>query len=154
MKPATGAGFPSWCRIVRDATACENAPSYATGETIQHAADSYGRVAWLAREETERFVALYLDNRHRLLCASVVSVGTVGNTLVNPREVFRMAIAVNASALVVAHNHPSGDPAPSAEDKALTERLRKAGELLGMRVLDHIVVGAGRFVSLAELERW
>ena len=83
-----------------------------------------------------------------------ISEGTLTAALVHPREVFAPAIRLAAAALVLVHNHPSGDPTPSAEDAALTERLRRAGELIGIRVLDHVVVGQGRFVSLAETERW
>jgi DNA repair protein RadC len=74
--------------------------------------------------------------------------------LVHPREVFRPAVRLGAAALVLVHNHPSGDPSPSSEDVALTERLRQAGELLGIRVLDHVVIGQGGYASLAEQDGW
>lgn len=70
--------------------------------------------------------------------------------LVHPREVFKAAILANAAALILVHNHPSGDPEPSAEDRAITERLKQAGELLGIRVLDHVVIGDDKFRSFAE----
>jgi DNA repair protein RadC len=102
-------------------------------------------------DERERFVALFLDARHKVRGATVVSIGTLAASLVHPREVFRPAILAGASGIVLGHNHPSGDPEPSDEDIRLTHRLVAAGQLLGIEVLDHVVVGAsGRFVSLRE----
>jgi DNA repair protein RadC len=98
----------------------------------------------------EMFGVLCLDVRHRLKREAVVSVGCLTASLVHPREVFSVAIAARAAALILFHNHPSGDPEPSAEDVALTRRLVAAGTLLGIEVLDHVVLGAGRFVSLKE----
>ncbi len=98
----------------------------------------------------ETFGLLALDVRRRLKHEAVVSVGCLTASLVHPREVFREAVAARAAALVLFHNHPSGDPEPSAEDLSLTRRLVSAGTLLGIEVLDHLVLGAGRFVSLKE----
>jgi DNA repair protein RadC len=98
----------------------------------------------------ERFLVLLLDGRHRLLRTEVVSQGTLTASLVHPREVFRPALREAAAALVLVHNHPSGDPAPSAEDREVTTRLARAGELLGIRVLDHVVVAERGFCSLRE----
>jgi len=80
--------------------------------------------------------------------------GILNASLVHPREIFREAIAERAAAIIVVHNHPSGDPTPSAEDRAITERLRQVGELVGIRVLDHVVVGQGRWASMAEEGHW
>ncbi|MFI5184639.1 MAG: DNA repair protein RadC [Vicinamibacteria bacterium] len=96
----------------------------------------------------ETFGLLVLDVRHRLKKEAIVSVGCLTSSLVHPREVFQEAIAARAAALVLFHNHPSGDPEPSAEDVALTRRLAAAGTLMGIEVVDHLVLGAGRFVSL------
>jgi DNA repair protein RadC len=98
----------------------------------------------------EVFGILALDVRHRLKREAVVSVGCLTASLVHPREVFQEALACRAAALILFHNHPSGDPEPSSEDLALTRRLASAGELMGVEVLDHLVLGAGRFVSLKE----
>jgi DNA repair protein RadC len=98
----------------------------------------------------EEFHALLLDTKHRVIGTRLISIGSLQSSLVHPREVFRPAIALSAAALLVAHNHPSGDPWPSSEDEAVTERLREAGELLGIRLLDHLVLGAQRFYSFAE----
>jgi DNA repair protein RadC len=98
----------------------------------------------------ETFGLLALDARHRLRREAVVSVGCLTASLVHPREVFQEAVVSRAAALVLFHNHPSGDPEPSAEDLALTRRLSAAGSLMGIEVLDHLVLGAGRYVSLKE----
>jgi len=98
----------------------------------------------------ETFGLLALDVRHRLRHEAVVSVGCLTASLVHPREVFQEAIARRAAAILVFHNHPSGDPEPSAEDLALTRRLASAGALLGIELVDHVILGAGRWVSLRE----
>ena len=98
----------------------------------------------------ESFHVLLLDGRHRLIGAEEISVGTLTASLVHPREVFRDAIRSAAAALVLVHNHPSGDPSPSAEDRAVTERLRAAGRLLGIRVVDHVIVTESSYFSFRE----
>jgi len=98
----------------------------------------------------ETFGLLALDVRHRLRREAVVSVGCLTSSLVHPREVFQEAIVSRAAAIILFHNHPSGDPEPSAEDLSLTRRLASAGTLLGIEVLDHVVLGAGRIVSLKD----
>jgi DNA repair protein RadC len=100
--------------------------------------------------EKETFHALLLDTRHRLLERVRVSEGTLTTSLVHPREVFAPALRRAAAAVVVAHNHPSGDPEPSAEDQAVTRRLIEAGRLLGVPLLDHVVLGSPGWVSLRE----
>ena len=94
----------------------------------------------LAGADVERVLALHLNTKHRLIGVHVVSVGTLDASLVHPREVFKAACLSNAAALVIAHNHPSGDPTPSGEDRALSDRLRQAGELLGVDLLDFVIV--------------
>lgn len=101
--------------------------------------------------EREQFFALLLDGRHRLQRRVVVGVGTLTCSLVHPREVFQAAVREGAAAVVVAHNHPSGDPAPSGEDLEVTRRLVEAGQLLGIPLVDHVVVAAEACVSLREL---
>ncbi len=103
----------------------------------------------LAGSDRERCEALLLDTKHRLLAAVTVSIGSLDHTFMAPREVFRDALLANAAAVVLGHNHPSGDPEPSPDDEALTQRLVRAGEVVGVAVLDHLVVAAGRWVSLA-----
>jgi DNA repair protein RadC len=91
-----------------------------------------------------------LDTKHRLLRTTVLSVGTLDASIVHPREVFRAAATAGAAALVLFHNHPSGDPTPSDDDIALTRRLVRAGDLMGIAVLDHVIVAESRFCSLRE----
>ena len=110
-----------------------------------------GRLPQLDREA---FYVLLLDGKNRVQAEVRVSEGSLTAALVHPREVFAPAIRDGAAALVLVHNHPSGDPTPSAEDIALTERLRQVGDLVGIRVLDHVVIGRGRWVSMAETGRW
>ena len=105
----------------------------------------------LCDEFVEVFVVVFLDARNHPIGFHEVSRGTLTESLVHPREVFRAAIAIGAARIAVAHNHPSGDPTPSREDIELTKRLRDAGELLGIKVLDHIIIGDGHHVSLAEM---
>ncbi len=110
--------------------------------------------AILAGADVERVLALHFNTKHRLIGVHVVSVGTLDASLVHPRDVFKAACLSNAAALVIAHNHPSGDPTPSGEDKALSARLRQAGELLGVTLLDFVIVtepGEGfRYYSFQE----
>jgi DNA repair protein RadC len=103
-------------------------------------------------ERRESFFVLLLDGRHRILSFRVVSTGSLQSSVVHPREVFAPAIREGAAAIVVAHNHPSGDPTPSAEDRDVTERLREVGQLVGIEVLDHVVVGVERYFSFADGE--
>lgn len=102
-----------------------------------------------AGADRERCLAALVDTKHRLLQVVVVSVGSLDHTFMAPREVFRDALLANAAALVLAHNHPSGDPDPSRDDELVTRRLVRAGELVGIDVLDHLVVAGERWVSLA-----
>ncbi len=103
----------------------------------------------LRHRSQEVFAVLYLDNRHRALAFEELSTGTVDSAEVHPREVVRQALAHNAAALIIGHNHPSGNPEPSAADRAITERLRQALALVDIRLLDHFVIGDGAPVSLA-----
>ena len=98
----------------------------------------------------EQFGVVLLDTRHRVLRTTVVSVGTLDASIVHPREIFREATAAGAAALVLFHNHPSGDPEPSPDDVKLTQRLIAAGVLMGIDVIDHVILGDARYCSLRE----
>lgn len=100
--------------------------------------------------DRERFLALYLDTRHRVLAVETVSIGTLNVSVVHPREVFKLAVALSAAAVIVAHNHPSGCAEPSPEDMELTARLDRCGQLLGISLLDHLVAGGQEIVSIRE----
>jgi len=122
---------------------------------LRHPSAVFAHLAPLARGlEQETFWSLLLDGKQRLRRTLVVTTGTLTASLVHPREVFRAAVRESAAALIVAHNHPSGDPEPSAEDLAVTERLRQAGEVLGIPLQDHVVLGEASFVSLRERLRF
>ena len=101
----------------------------------------------------ERFGIVSLSTKHRVLRTEIVSTGTLDASLVHPREVFRTAAMHRAAAIVLFHNHPSGDPAPSVDDVALTERLQQAGSLMGIEVLDHVILADTRYCSFKEMGR-
>ena len=104
----------------------------------------------LRDKKREIFLVVLLDARHRMLREEVVSEGSLTSSIVHPREVFLPAVRESAGAVVLVHNHPSGDPRPSEEDVAVTRRLVRASELLGIRVLDHVIIGDGRYASLRQ----
>ena len=123
----------------------------APGASLRGPADVFRHFHPTLRDAPhERFLVLLLDGRHRLLRHELVSQGTLTASLVHPREVFRPALRESAAALLLVHNHPSGDPTPSAEDREVTARLVRAGELLGIPVLDHVVVAERGWTSLRE----
>jgi DNA repair protein RadC len=100
--------------------------------------------------EVEQFGVILLDTKHRVLRITILSVGTLDASIVHPREVFREAASGGAAAIVLFHNHPSGDPTPSKDDIALTIRLVRAGELMGISVIDHVILAETRFFSLSD----
>jgi len=104
----------------------------------------------LRHRQQECLAAIFLDTRNQVICVRILTVGTLTGSPAHPREVFREALAQGCASLIVCHNHPSGDPTPSKDDIALTARLVQAGELMGVPLLDHIVIGGGRYISLKE----
>ena len=102
------------------------------------------------RELVEVFYVIALNSRSRVVASQEVTREILNSSLVHPREVFRLAIAFGAAGVIVAHNHPSGDPTPSADDRAITRQLVDAGRLLDIPVYDHLVLGAARYLSFAE----
>lgn len=100
--------------------------------------------------QKEHFVCLFLNTKNHVIAQETLSIGSLNAAVVHPREVFRAAIKCSSASLICAHNHPSGDPTPSPEDIKLTKRLLEAGEIVGIEVLDHVVIGDGKFVSLKE----
>jgi len=104
-----------------------------------------------ASKPVEQFGIVLLDTRHRVLRTTLLSIGTLNTTVVQPRDVFREAALGSAAAIVLFHTHPSGDPSPSADDVELTRRLAAAGTLLGIDVVDHIVIGDVRYCSFKEM---
>ncbi|MFU1792574.1 JAB domain-containing protein [Paenibacillus azoreducens] len=100
--------------------------------------------------DREAFCILTLDTKNQPTAIHMVSCGTLNASLVHPRETYKLAILANAASIIGCHNHPSGDPTPSSEDVEITKRIRDAGLLMGIELLDHIVLGEGNFVSLKE----
>lgn len=115
-------------------------PDSVANYLFDHFRDSY-------REE---FLILILDTKNKIKASKTVSIGSINQTLVHPREVFRFAITNNANSIILSHNHPSGDPSPSHEDILITKRLQEAGKLIGIKVLDHIIIGNDKYISLRE----
>ena len=99
--------------------------------------------SFLSGTDRENFVVMLLDTKNVVIGINVVSVGSLTSTAAHPREVFKPAILSNANSIIIAHNHPSGDPSPSEEDTKVTNRLVEGGKLLGIEVLDHIIIGDG-----------
>lgn len=123
----------------------------STGVRVGSSADLFRHYYPLLRDlRHEIFKAILLDAKHTIIRDATVSEGSLTLSIVHPREVFSLAIREAAAAIIFLHNHPSGDPQPSAEDRDLTTRLVAVGELIGIRVLDHIIVGDGRYVSFAD----
>ena len=104
----------------------------------------------LVLETKEHFLCLHLDGKNRIVCLDRVSVGSLNQSIVNVREVLKSALLSSAAAILLVHNHPTGDPNPSGEDIAITRRLKEAGELICIPVLDHIIIGDGQYVSFVE----
>jgi DNA repair protein RadC len=125
-------------------------PRRSLGRALHSSADVFGQLTSIRRADREHFVVFDLDVRHRIIARRVVHIGTLSGVEVHPREVFRDATLNTAAAIILAHNHPSGDPTPSRQDLELTARLRQVGELHGINVLDHVVVASDGFVSLAD----
>jgi DNA repair protein RadC len=100
--------------------------------------------------DREQFLVACLDAKHAIIGVNVVSIGSLTLSIVHPREVFKPAILLNSAAIICAHNHPSGEPEPSSEDRVLTARLRQAGDLIGITILDHIILGDDRTYSFAD----
>jgi DNA repair protein RadC len=98
----------------------------------------------------EHFWVIHLNARNTIISVDLVAVGCATSSLVHPREVFRRAVTLGSIAVIFSHNHPSGDPTPSPEDQRLTERLVEAGNILGIKVLDHVIVGTEGYISMME----
>jgi DNA repair protein RadC len=149
MGPAKAAALVSALELGRRLAGRRRAP----GEPVRGPEDVHRHYYWRLRDRrVECFLAILLDSRHRVMRDVEVSTGTLTASLVHPREVFRPALREAAAALVLVHNHPSGDPTPSAEDRAVTRRLAEAGELVGIRVLDHVVVAEQGFYSFRDAD--
>ncbi len=128
---------------------------FAPGAAFKGSYDVYAHFRErLALERHEEFYAVLLDNKNRKLKDIRISQGSLTSSIVHPRDVYLPVIRESAAAVIFVHNHPSGDPTPSREDVEITRRLREVGELVGVRVLDHVIVGRGRYVSFVDDGYW
>jgi len=105
---------------------------------------------YYAGHDREEMTALMLDAKNGIIGFHTIAIGSLTLAIIHPRETFKAAILLNASAVLLAHNHPSGDPTPSQEDRELTRRLVEAGKLLGIQVMDHLVIGHDRYISFGD----
>src|ERR1700690_3114284 len=161
-------GLPELCRIkgVGPAKAAQllalveiakrfGEEEFAPGMSFKGSYDVYAHFRErLAHERHEHFYAVLLDNKHRKLKDIRISEGSLTASIVHPRDVYLPVIRESAAAVIFVHNHPSGDPTPSADDLEITRRLRQVGDLVGVRVLDHLVIGHGRYVSFVDDGYW
>ena len=121
-----------------------------TGTRYTAPQEVYETFRFLMQETKEVFLTLHLDGKNRIIALDMVSIGSLNQSIVHPREVFKSACLSNAAAVILIHQHPTGDPTPSREDISITNRLKEAGELMGIKVLDHIIVGDGSYHSFVE----
>ncbi|PKO18701.1 DNA repair protein RadC [candidate division BRC1 bacterium HGW-BRC1-1] len=132
-------------RLVR-----EKSSSYAEKQITDSRA-TYNLFRSLVEDrDREHLWLICLDTKNRVNCLAEIAIGSLNAAIVHPREVFKTALLANAATVIVLHNHPSGDCAPSHEDRTITKRLVEAGKLLGVPMLDHIIIGNGRFYSFAD----
>jgi DNA repair protein RadC len=117
---------------------------------LTSSAEVSARFASLREETRENFLALHLDAKNKLLCLDRIAIGSLNAAIIHPREVFKSCLLSSAAALLLIHNHPSGNTSPSREDIEITGRLKEASELLGIRILDHIIIGAEGYYSFAD----
>ncbi len=136
--------------LVRDAPVVPAEIQPFVGIPFRCSNDIYRAFRQLAEMPVESFLVVHLDGKNRMVGMTTTSIGIMTSSLVHPRDVFRTAIANMTAGLIFIHNHPSGDPAPSKEDLDITRRLCEVGNLIGIRCLDHIIIGSGRYFSFAD----
>jgi DNA repair protein RadC len=127
----------------------EDAPGYIITTRFTSPQQVFEMFLELQCEAREHFITLHLDGKSRIVCFDRVSVGSLNQSIVHPREVFQNALLSSAASIILIHNHPTGDSTPSSEDIQITQRLVEGGKLLGIQVLDHIIIGA-QYLSFAE----
>ncbi len=121
-----------------------------TGTRFTAPSQVFDTFSFLMKETKEMFITLHLDGKNRIIVMDLVSIGSLNQSIVHPREVFKTACLSNAAALILIHQHPTGDPSPSSEDIAITRRLKEAGEIMGIKILDHIIIGQDEYLSFVE----
>lgn len=120
------------------------------GKTIRSPEDAAGLFDYMKHQNQEHFVAVFLNTKNVVIGKKTIFVGSLNASIVHPREVYREAVQRSAASIIVAHGHPSGDPSPSKEDIEVTKRLVEAGKVIGIEVLDHVIIGFNRYISLKE----
>lgn len=129
------------------------APSSMTKVVIRTTADALTQLRDIAEKKQEHLIAMYLNARHEMIAKEVLGIGSVNTAVIEPREIFRPAFTSPCVGVLLAHNHPSGDPAPSDDDIRFTSRIQKAGELMGIMLLDHIIISKTGYFSFSEGEK-
>lgn len=153
-EPVDGAVREQWEAVLEIARRALSS-SFPRSLPVRSGSDVFDRYRYLlADSPVEVFLAVLLDVKNRVFRDVRVSVGTLNGSLIHPREVFAAAVAERAAAIVLVHNHPSGDSFPSPEDRQVTRRLRSAGEIVGIPVLDHVIIGCCSFFSFREEADW
>lgn len=153
LERVDGVGAATACRVLAALELGRRAAAEASvrDDPVRGPADVFRRIGPRLRDlPQEEFHALLLNTRHRIVREVAVTRGILDASLIHPREVFRPAVVESAAGVILVHNHPSGDPTPSAEDRAVTRQLAEAGRALGIPVLDHVIVGDGGYASLAQ----
>ncbi len=148
---------------IKDAKACQIAAVFELARRIgayheeprpkiSSSRDVYNLVSPALNNLTkEHFIAMYLNTKNRVIKQETISIGTLNTSVVHPRDVFKGAVQNSAASIILVHNHPSGDPEPSVDDIQITKRMAAAGRTMGIEVLDHVIIGAGRFLSLKDM---
>ncbi len=134
-------------KMVKENSALYEVPVIKSPEEVYQAAK---QLLALHEEPEEHFCILCLNAKNKIVGVHTISIGSLTASIVHPREVFKAAILNNASGIICLHNHPSGDPEPSREDVEITKRLVKAGEIIGIKVLDHVIIGEQKYSSMKE----
>ncbi len=153
LQKVKGIGFATACKIKAALRLGERSlnSSRNIGKKVEKPEDIFSTLkAKIGDKEKEYFVLICLNARNHILSIETISIGTLDSSLAHPREIFLPAIKDSAAAIILAHNHPSGDPAPSKNDKKLTQRLCEAGKILGIKVADHIIVTEENFLSFVK----
>ena len=128
----------------------EDLPPYIATDRFTSAGQVYELFRNIVWESREMVLALHLDGKNRIICFDRLSIGSLNQSIIHPRELYKSALLSSAAAIILIHNHPTGDPSPSNEDIAITLRMKNAGDLIGIKLLDHIIIGDGDFVSFAD----
>jgi len=136
--------------LVKDAPVVPAEIQPFVGLQFRRSSDIFRAFKELASMPIESFRVVHLDGKNRMVGMTTCSIGSMTASLVHPRDIFRPAIANMTAGLIFIHNHPSGDPAPSREDLDITKRLCEVGKLIGIKCLDHIIIGSGRYFSFAD----